>query len=491
MVRAFRPAVSLGAVLVVASLWPAGRADAQLSADQVLKLASAPPAPGLLPPDTFGGQLGLGKIGNDWFMTLALGINFDRDNWGIGLQVPLRLRITDTDPTSHPKDYFGVLRHEDWDDQPADFLRLIRYVYIGQVDKKGAFYIRVGELSGLTVGHGTIVSRYFNGLDLNTVRIGTDVAVNIGPVGAEAVIGDVAHLSNDVTMAGIRATLKPLELFMPDVWPLNRLVFGASLFTDPSAPVTLARDPTDPSGATIQLDASGRPVVATRRAVAVAGADLGLEILEGAPLSITPYIDFNKITAVANGYGLHMGILWGLRFPVLIDTLTADIKTEYRRVSGDYLSPYFDTAHEIDRFSFPPGTGATTKLGYLAASSTVAGRNGLYFDIFAGLPKYIYVGGEYLKYDGQQNDGTLRLSLNVPALSFIQLSAMYYRVGIGPLTDLFKLDNRSAVVAAAKIPLYYVFTLNLQWWRLWKADPTGNFVATDDWSVGVGFNLQI
>jgi hypothetical protein len=475
------------ALMCVIGVLPAGGAVAQLTPDALLRASQA--QGGQLPPDTLGGAGMFERIGNDDFITIALAINFDREDWGIGLQVPLRFRLTKNDPDSK-NDIFGVIRHEDWQ-EPGDFLRLLRYVYIGRADKKGPFYIRIGELVGLTVGHGTIVNRYFNGLDVNTWRVGANVAVNVGAFGGEAVFSDIVHPGTDVALAGLRFTARPLELAESDAWPWNRLVVGASLMTDPSAPLTLAMDPANPGSVLLE---NGRPVAFQRRVVSIVGVDVGLELLDEGPLQITPYVDLNHINNASNGNGLHIGILWQLRFPLVIDTLTADIKTEYRRISGDYISPYFDTAYEIERYqAFPGSMTQMTRLQYLTASSTVASKNGLYFDVFVGLPSLAYIGGEYLNYDGQGNNGTLRLTLTVPALKVIQFSAFYYRFGIGPLSDLIKLDNRSAIVAAAKIPLYSVFTLNFQWWRLWEADPNhaGNYTATDDWSVGVGFSIPL
>ena len=122
----------------------------------------------------------------------------------------------------------------------------------------------------------------------------------------------------------------------------------------------------------------------------------------------------------------------------------------------------------------------------------VSGRNGVFFELLAGLPSFVFIGGEFVDYDGGLDDGTLRLSLEVPALEYVKFSAFYYRVGIGGSNDLFKLDDRSAIVAAASIPIYYIFSLNLRWWRVWQSDPTtGEFASVDDWSAGVGFSIPL
>ena len=64
-------------------------------------------------------------------------------------------------------------------------------------------------------------------------------------------------------------------------------------------------------------------------------------------------------------------------------------------------------------------------------------------------------------------------------------------MGIGGGKDLFRIDNRSAIVAQASIPIYYVFSLQLRFIRTWQTDPANNgqYIAVDDVSAGVGFNL--
>ncbi len=430
------------------------------------------------------GQLGFGAIGEDVFATLGLRFNFDQEMWGFGVAVPLRIRLIDQDP-QNDDDVGGLLRKEDWDEF-SDFLKIIRYVYVG--NKNELFYARIGELSGLTIGHGTIVNDYYNGFDIDRWRIGTNLALNIGAFGAEVVVGDIAHLS-DPALVGARATVKPVMLALGDDAGFfgDRLVVGVSAMSDPTVPYELRKDATSGN---IVLDDAQHPVVEVDRTLVIAGVDVGLRLLDK-PLTITPYVDLNKMSVVDHGWGLHIGVMWELDVPVGIDHLIANVRTEYRRVSGDYLGPYFDVAYEIERYELPAGS-QSPKVRTLADGS-LPGRNGYYFSIMSGLPAWALVRGEFIDYDGGLNDGSLRLGLDVPALEVFKLSAFYYRVGIGSASDLFKLDDRSAVIAKASIPVYYVFSLELQFRRLWKADPNegGSYRAVDDWSVGVGFSLDL
>jgi hypothetical protein len=480
---------------------------AQLTGDQAVRMADANKS--ALPPSTFGGELGFNGLGGDYFLSLALRLNFDRENWGFGIQAPLRVRIIDNDPENN-NDYGGFIRKEDWD-EPSDWLKIARYVYVGQWDKKGPFYVRLGELSGLTVGHGTIMHRYFNGIDPNKWRTGVNVAVNVWAFGTEVMINDLA----DPSLVGARFQVKPLVIAFADSsttaeddghgWIADKLHVGFSIFSDTKAPFALGTEtipnPDTNVGGTITrlaYDDNERPLVTRERALMILGADVGFELVDLPFLTITPYMDLNKMTVVNHGWGWHLGVLWNLHVPLAIDTLQVDLRTEYRRVSGDYLAPYFNTIYEIERYQRLDSAGGTIpKLLSLCGDLDCNGngkdsRNGVYFDLLAGLPNFVFVGGEYIGYSGPNNDGTLRLSLEVPALQVVKFSAFYYRVNISGLDDLFKLDDKSAVVAQASVPIYAIFSINARWWRVWQATPdrTG-FESVDDYSIGVGMSLEL
>ena len=463
--------------------------------DQLIDSADA--ASGALAKNSVGGDLLFGKIGGctdrmpdpgdpprpgcDFFLTLNLRLNFDTDNWGLGVALPLRIRLTDKNGR-RADDIGGFLRKRDWDEF-SDFLKVLRYVYVGQRDKKGPYYVRVGELSGLSMGHGTIVHRYSNGLDIDKFRIGTNAAVNIGAFGGEVAIGDVSRIDQPI-LAGYRFTVRPLELALGDGLIWDRLVVGHSLITDPTAPYELQRN-----GSQLAQDDDGAFIATRERALAIVGFDLGIEVLQGPLLKIEPYIDLNKMNIVDRGWGLHMGVLWGINVPVLIDDLVLDLRTEYRRVSSDYIGPYFNAFYELERFSVLSSNGVP-KVRLLKDSSG-SGRNGVFFELLAGLPKWAFIGGEFVDYDGGEDDGTLLLSAHVPALEFVQFSAYYYRSNISGTDDLFKLkDDKSQLVAEVKVPLYTVFVISARWWRVWEATPDG-YQSVDDWSIGAGVSFEL
>jgi hypothetical protein len=470
------------AAFITALCLSASTAYGQIGGDEATALADAERSN--LPPDSIGGDLSLGKVGEDWFLTLGLGITIERDLWGFGARVPLRFRIFDRDP-DNPSDP-GGLRREDWD-QPSDFLRVLRFVYVGQRDKKGPYYVRAGQLSSLGIGYGTIMHRYHNGLDAARFHAGINAAVNIDAYGGEAMIGDLLS----PYLFGGRFTVRPLQVAWGEgYW--DRLVTGFSLLTDVTAPLQLT------SSMDRVVTNEGIPSVERDRALVISGLDVGFEVVTLPFLTITPYTALNKMSVVDHGLGWHAGVLWRVTVPLVLDTFEADLRTEYQRVSGDYRGPYFNTVYEIERYQVLASNGGSrrTKLGVLCGNladcsqGNPGAKNGVFLDLRAGLPNWIYVGGEYLNYDGGRDEGTLRLSLEVPALEFVEFSAFYFRINITGTDDLFAIDDRSAIVAQATVPIAWVLSAQARWWRVWQATDDG-YMSVDDWSVGVGVNLTL
>ena len=447
---------------------------------------------------SFGGGVAFARMDGDYYASLRLKFNFNQENWGFGLQVPVRLRLTNETPPFEE----GVNRwfpEQDWRyDDPAFWGQLLRYVYIGQSNKKGSYYVRLGEIANASIGHGTIAHRYTNGLVTNVWRLGVDASVNIGAFGAEVLIGDVF----DPLVVGGRLQVRPFTLFgvggsdndsegdseeheEKSDSILDRFYVGFTALSDARAPYSLVRD----QNGDVQFEENGQYRVDERKAVVAIGGDVGVEVLKTSILVIEPYIDFNKMTVLEDGWGLHIGVLWKLKVPVIIDDLVVDLRTEYRRVGGQYSAPYFDTLYELERYASPLGSVTVQPKLRRLDDGDLGGRNGIYLEALAGLPSWVFLTGEYTDYDGGQADGVLRVGLIVPALDFLKLSAFYYRSGISGLDDLWKLDDRSLLVAEAQVPFYSVFAAQVRFWRTWEATSSG-YEAHDDFSVGLGFNVD-
>lgn len=386
-------------------------AGAQLSGDDARKQAksSRPDRP----PSLIQAQVAFRSIDEDRFLSFRFVVNIARDNWGLGLQAPLRLRIKDRDPQD--EEILGILRKEDWDDPPY--------------------------------------------------------------------------------LTGARISVTP---FGDPEKPINRrgLTLGTSYIVDWRAPLKLK---TGALGLPV-FDRGGAPELEDAKPLLIHGIDMGVALALSDRFVVTPYTDFNKMTTVDEGWGWHTGVLWYLEVPRgdNKDPVEISMRTEYRRVSGDYVGPYFNTVYEIERFARLEANGGNgdTKLqdlcGNVACKNGAApARNGVLFELQARLPDIVSIGSEYIAYDGEREDGSFRLSVELPAFEYFELRAFYYRINMAGLSDAFAVDDRTAIVTELRVPFLGWFSANAAWWRVWQTEAGGGFGAVDDWSIGVGLKIKL
>lgn len=419
--------------------------------------------------------VGFGGIGEDYFLNLTPRFDLSFGNFGLGLQVPLRLRVIDNDP-QNDNDFGGVIREEDWD-EPAEFLRVIRYVRYG--NKRDLVYVRVGELAA-KLGNGTIMNRYMNNVDLDTFRVGVQFDLNTDYGGFETVIGNVGNLfieSDDSKVLGLRTYVKPVAFADPES-SLNIFQLGVSVVGDFNAPFRLERDAVTQAPV---VDPDRNFKVAEERAAVVWGLDLSVELLESPLLDVIPYTDLNFINKA--GWGWHLGVDVTAKLPVGFN-LTVPARVEYRRFSTDYIPTYFATFYEVERFQFPVAeASAPPKNRFVRTLPEGESINGYYADIAIDFLGLAQLGAVYEDYDNSPG-GNLAAFLSVPALQIIQFKAFYTRTAVEDAADIFKLDERSFLVAQGRYAVAPFVFLVGQWSRRWTVQSDGNYRSEDDWKAG-------
>jgi hypothetical protein len=410
-----------------------------------------------------GAGLGFGKIGDDYFLQLVPRLDLNFGKVGLGINVPLQLEVYDD---------LGRFRREDWN-EISDFLRVIRYVRYGHKRSDDLLYVRVGEIAA-ELGHGTIMTRYLNNVDVDTFRLGSQLDVYTKWGGVETVVSDYgtwAGNSPESMLMGARLYVKPYAFVDPDAY-LNMFAVGLSAVSDLNAPRRLEGD----------LDDKGNFEVATAAPLTVYGVDLEAQVLRTDMVKLTPYTDLNFISNA--GWGWHLGTLFEFRFPIGFE-LTIPVRLEYRRFASDYIPAYFSTFYEIERYAFvPAGRLAPPKAAVVSAAADDEGINGYYGDLAFSFAGMFQIGAVYEDYDGA--DPNLAAFLAVPALEVIQFKAYYTRTGIRGWGDIFALDNRSLLVAEARYEVVTFIYLVGRFTRHWVPRASGEgFESTDDFNVGV------
>ncbi|MEM6733841.1 MAG: hypothetical protein AAF658_19930, partial [Myxococcota bacterium] len=414
----------------------------------------------LVPSDELTGtgaaEIGVGEIDDELFLQLQLRTEFSLGKLGVGLSVPINIALEN----SEEQDRFDI-RQADYD-EPFDYLRLIRYFRYG--NKRDPLYFRVGELAS-QIGHGTIMSRYVNNLDLNTYRLGIELDVNTDYGGIETMVGDVGSVFSDKNgsrVVGVRGYIKPIAFADPES-VFNRLAVGMSYVADLNAPRLIDVEETEPG--------QFQPVVEDASLVAeeegsqgVLGVDVEYELVNNAVLSVVPYSDLNFIDGA--GAGWHLGTNVVFKFPIFIN-FQLPVRLEYRRFNSDYRPIYFSNFYEIERFDYlaedtnfaRDGTDLedaarpTPKSEFIRelGDQEGGGINGYYADAAFDFIGILQLGAIYEDYEG--GDPNVAVFLNVPALEVVQFKAFYTKTGIVDLDDLATLDDRSYAVAQGQIPI--------------------------------------
>lgn len=414
-----------------------------------------------------GAAMGVSLIDGKSYLAITPMFDISFGPFGVGLRVPLNIEMPD-----------GGLREEDYD-EPFDYLRIVRYARYGH--KGQPVYVRVGELAA-SIGHGTIVSRYMNNLDLNSFHLGLQADVNTQWGGVETLFSDVGRLvgGGRSGVNGARVYVKPYSFIDPSS-PLNIFNAGVSVITDSDAPTALVPGETEDGG---------EPKVATEKAATVVGLDADVELVRLPIIDVTPYTDLNFLGH--GGWGWHLGTMATLKLPF---GLTIPARVEYRLFRNDYIPSYFGSRYELDRWSFAcsAASAPVPKSECVNLLSDDGFLNGYYADIAFDILQLVQVGAVIEGYEG--HDATFDAFLNVPALQIIQFKAFYSRTGVTGTDDLFAFDDRSQAIVQARYQLmaylYLVGRLKRDWvFQPGVAGAQGEFKPEDTTYAGLELSFD-
>jgi len=262
---------------------------------------------------------------------------------------------------------------EYWDTDPikasldalSDLALKIRYVEYGDqaVDKA---YLKIGNLSTMTIGHGVLMRNFANDTDFPSIRrIGLNAGYDAGFFGAEGVVND---------------------LVKPEIWGGRAKVLWLLGFT-----VIADVNPASDLISTARDDTGQMMLLGT-------GMDLDLPIIRGNPIfSLRAYADVAAIVpytfkdigtgdskveaglqtqAVYDpdlGSGLDAFRNYGVVSGFLGNILFIDYRLEYRLQRGAYRPTFFDAAYERNR-----GTYAREFASMLQSVTEQATTQGIY-----------------------------------------------------------------------------------------------------------------
>lgn len=431
--------------------------------------------PGALPPlessqskSMMGGEVGFARVGEDYFTTLALLTELEFSPVYVGFQLPLKIRVIDNDPQS---DHW--YRDEEWD-EVSDWTRILRYLQYGKPNDE--FYARLGELAASSIGHGTIVSRYYNNLDIDHYYTGLATNLNLERGGAQFLVNNMMGWN----LVGLRGYLRPLSFALASPGALARsFKAGMSFVSDFTAPWSIKTDALNRP----RMDDENNLLFESDTAWFM-GVDAEVDLYADDVVAITPYTDLNFNDL---GVGWHLGLLTALK------ALQSEfsLRLEYRALTARYAPSYFNSLYEQEKWSFLPlaNGDVVPKLRYFEEAD-LDGRQGIYAELFMNIQGLVGIGGAYEDYQGPDN-ASVMLRADLAKIRGVQLAAYYTRRNFDGASELFSLDQAMAVAQATvdiASPVYAFAAWSIRWSL--DSDPNsatwGEYEGESNFDFGVG-----
>ncbi|NBC29984.1 MAG: hypothetical protein GVY29_08325 [Spirochaetes bacterium] len=244
--------------------------------------------------EILGMEIGSLTIEGDTYAKLVFQpeINLGRFRASLYLPFIYQRDLFDPDDWYKPKGNnewnFGFGPEYDWENETlaafgdfmTDLALKFRFVEFGQ--QRDPFFIKVGNLNNMVLGHGVLVNDYANDIDFPAVRrIGVNGGIELGRFGLEYLVNDLA----EPEIFGARPYMKP---FGKD----KRLAIGLSgvMDIDPAGDLPGEPEP-DPDTGEVPLDLFVDARTADPIMAHVAG-DLDFPLIERDAFSIIAFSDF-------------------------------------------------------------------------------------------------------------------------------------------------------------------------------------------------------
>ena len=413
---------------------------------------------------TVFGRVGFGQLDEDYFVSIAPGAVFRYEPIAVAVEVPLRFRVVDESPRQG-----GVLRDEDWD-EASDFTKILRYFEYGR--RGDPLYARLGELTGVTLGHGTIIDSYYNTIFVDHYQTGVEASFDGRYAGGQLLLDNVV----DPNLFGVRVFVRPLS-FVGVAEVFQDLEIGLTYASDYQAPGTIRRQT---AGTGPPLVTSDGELSASTEVVTLYGVDVGWRVLKTDLVDLTPYVDVNFLDRM--GMGVHVGLRMDWRLPA--DSLLF-VRLEYRYLTRQFDAAYVNSFYEAERFRFRGGP--TTKIRYLSDRRGGDGRHGFLGRLSLLLFERITVTVTYEDAE-ERGDSSLSFRLRLPWLGPVLFQAYYAKRNFAHAEDIFDLDD-ALLLAEARVRIWdflYAYAEYAREWHLVVEGQDARYATVNDWSLGLG-----
>ncbi len=408
-----------------------------------------------------GGGLGASIFNGKPYLLVAVRPQYEF--WGmlgIGIDGNLRLNAD------------GKFRKEDFSTFYS-YLRWINYIRYGHPGED--MYIRLGGLTNVSLGHGTIVDNYSNNSSYDDRKIGLVGRADVGFVGVEGVSSDI--LLNKSLIAA-RGFTRPFHLVpgLANVWFFRSIEFGATASLDFDSNATRIipnHEPYVRHYTVYNGDKASDSLVILRDSahiaapLAIFGADAAFMFWKSDNVEGRLYGDYVKIA------NFNDGLVAGFRTSFLFDSgLFIDFRLERDFYRNKFIPNYYNSFYERERFNddIPP-TDFLTKTTKLADTSGGNG-NGFKAGTFWDLYGKIQAGVTYAHLDNLRHSDLLTIGLTFPNIWWRFFGAIdYARRNIDGPADYFGFDENTQASARLSVQPIKMITLTLVARWTWTRDP--------------------
>jgi hypothetical protein len=306
--------------------------------------------------DALGFEIGTVTLEGETYSKVIAQPNFSIGPLRVGLYLPIIYtgNLFDASQWYRPRGNnewsFGF--DQDWAGAPlvaagdvlADLALKIRYLEWG--DQRDPFFIKVGNLNTMTLGHGLLMRNYANDTDFPTVRrLGFNVGIDFGRVGFEALTNDLARPE----IFGARLYARPFGSFplafgvsgVADIGPARDLPSEAD-----EVPVFETERETDPVFVNLAVDLDF-PIIQSELATLIAYGDVGgmVPYLRNSSGGLDAGMRWDVLTGEDasdfRNYGIAAGITGNLTL--------LDYRLEFQNYHGVFQPAFFDSSYDRTR----------------------------------------------------------------------------------------------------------------------------------------------
>lgn len=225
----------------------------------------------------------------------------------------------------------GLWRDTEYD-EASEFFSLLRRMEYGRLD--GPWYMRLGGLSDVRLGHGTMLQHYQSNYRYDERRWGLHVKLQSPSAGGEFLLDDILEPS----VIAARIFVSP---WAGKDGAAKGLGFGLSMVGDFFAPTALELD----RFGEMRFNDKRHPEVQEQGQVAMFGLDVEAHVVDTARTRMTLYSDLNFLFPRASA-GWHTGATLSWKSG---ERSIFSLQGEFILRGKGYIPGYFDRAYQISR----------------------------------------------------------------------------------------------------------------------------------------------